>query len=120
MAINCPDCGTQLWLYVGESPSDGMLAVVAKIRCDECAGMRRSYESAEAVARKALRNAEALAERIKQLTKNGEDNLVPTQKEDLWKTTETMQSNLNVYRNKLEKLRLIAAKFKTRTGMRIK
>lgn len=118
--IRCPDCGTALHMDFAGELSPRLLAWASKTRCGECSDMRRCYEAAETVAKKALRNAESLAVSIKQLTKHGEQNLVPTQKEELWKNTETMQRNLDAYKLRVARMREIAAKFKLRTGMQIR
>ncbi len=116
----CPDCWTKFSLPLGDDPSLRMVEFAKKVRCEPCGTMRERYGAAEGCAKKALRNAETIAGRIKQQTKEGEDNLVPMQKEELWKNKEKLQANLVVYRNMKDKLQRIAAEFKARTGMRIK
>lgn len=118
--FHCPDCWTLIQLEMGSNPSPSFMEMASKVRCEPCGGMRVSYGTASDVARKALHNSEVLGKQIEQLTKDGEHNLTIGQKEDLWKLTEKLQANMEAYRQKLSKMRDTAARFKLRTGMRIK
>ena len=113
----CSDCGLDLSLDLGESPSELIVKMASMVKCDTCATLRRDFKKHNAVATKAIRTAEEMSWKIKNITKIKESTLTPHQKEDLWVNKDKMAMNLSIHRKHAQKAKMANLWFKTRTGL---